>query len=145
MVTHCIELLTSGNDQSEIILNEEWDNLGGISIEELHRVVYAQILASHSLTWQVNSISNILMFVLTLLIMDNGYSLGCLNQPSQMLLLYHLSCVVLIPYHPFVAASPQIAPIYLMSCMKQGMGLLEFLICKQPVHHNQGLLKVSYF
>ncbi|KAL8170564.1 hypothetical protein V2J09_022368 [Rumex salicifolius] len=86
MVTHCIELLTAKNDQSEFLVKEERDILGGISIEELHRVVYAQILASHALTWQI-------------------------------------------------------APIYLMSCMKQGMMLLEYLICKQPVQHSQGLLK----
>lgn len=36
----------------------------------------------------------------------------------------------------------QIAPIYLTSCIKQGMGLLEILLYKQPVDHNQLLLKV---
>lgn len=50
MVTHAIELLTAGNDQSEILLHD----LGGVSIEELHRLVYAQVLASHQLTWQVS-------------------------------------------------------------------------------------------
>ena len=54
MVTHAIELLTAGNDQSENLLREVHDNLGGVSIEELHRLVYAQVLASHQLTWQVN-------------------------------------------------------------------------------------------
>ncbi|KAF5938856.1 hypothetical protein HYC85_023115 [Camellia sinensis] len=38
-----------------------------------------------------------------------------------------------------------IAPIYLTSCMKQGMGLLEILLYKQPVQHNQLLLKVVTF
>lgn len=52
MVTHAIELLTAGNDQSEILLHEVRQNLG-VSIEELHRLVYAQVLASHQLTWQV--------------------------------------------------------------------------------------------
>ena len=36
----------------------------------------------------------------------------------------------------------QIAPIYLASCIKQGMGLLEILLSKQPVQNNQVLLKV---
>lgn len=37
----------------------------------------------------------------------------------------------------------QIAPVYLTSCMKQGMGLLEILLCKQPVQHNELLHKVK--
>ncbi|XP_065627560.1 nuclear pore complex protein NUP85-like [Quercus suber] len=36
----------------------------------------------------------------------------------------------------------QIAPIYLASCIKQGMGLLEILLSKQPVQNNQVLLKI---
>ncbi|KAF5195893.1 Nuclear pore complex protein nup85 [Thalictrum thalictroides] len=87
MVSHAIELLTAGNTQAEILLHEERYNLGGISIEELHRLVYAQVLSSHPLTWQI-------------------------------------------------------APVYLTSCTKQGMGLLEILLYKQPVIHNQLLLKV---
>lgn len=55
MLAHAIELLTSGSDQAEIILREDRDNLGGISIEELHRLAYAQVLSSHALTWQVSS------------------------------------------------------------------------------------------
>ncbi|XP_028056570.1 nuclear pore complex protein NUP85 isoform X2 [Camellia sinensis] len=86
MVAHAIELLTAGSTQAEILLHEERYNLGGISMEELHRLVYAQVLSSHALTWQI-------------------------------------------------------APIYLTSCMKQGMGLLEILLYKQPVQHNQLLLK----
>ncbi|KAJ4825087.1 hypothetical protein Tsubulata_035202, partial [Turnera subulata] len=31
---------------------EERQNLGGISIEELHRLAYAQVLSSHPMTWQ---------------------------------------------------------------------------------------------
>lgn len=54
MVTHATELLTAGSDQADILLREERDNLGGISIEELHRLIYAQVLSSHSLTWQVS-------------------------------------------------------------------------------------------
>lgn len=54
MVVHAIELLTSENKQAEMLLHEERYNLGGISIEELHRLVYAQVLSSHSLTWQVS-------------------------------------------------------------------------------------------
>ncbi|KAK2981337.1 hypothetical protein RJ640_012269 [Escallonia rubra] len=86
MIAHAVELLTAGSTQADIVLHEERDNLGGISIEELHRLVYAQFLSSHALTWQI-------------------------------------------------------APIYLTSCIKQGMGLLEILLSKQPVHHNQVLLK----
>uniref|UniRef100_A0A2N9G9B0 Nuclear pore complex protein Nup85 n=1 Tax=Fagus sylvatica TaxID=28930 RepID=A0A2N9G9B0_FAGSY len=87
MVAHAIELLTAGSDQAETLLCEERHNLGGISIEELHRLVYAQVLSSHALTWQI-------------------------------------------------------APIYSASCIKQGMGLLEILLSKQPVQNNQILLKI---
>ncbi|EXB93382.1 hypothetical protein L484_010709 [Morus notabilis] len=86
MVAHATELMTAGSDQAEVLLHEERDNLGEMSIAELHRLVYAQVLASHVLTWQI-------------------------------------------------------APVYLISCMKQGMGLLELLLCKQPVQHNETLLK----
>ncbi|WCJ29519.1 Nuclear pore complex protein NUP85 [Euphorbia peplus] len=86
MVAHAIEFLNSRSNQAEVLLQEERDNLGGISIEELHRLVYAQVLSSHSLTWQI-------------------------------------------------------APVYLISCMKQGMGLLEILLYRQPVQNNQLLVK----
>ncbi|KAL5558664.1 hypothetical protein UlMin_034875 [Ulmus minor] len=86
MVVHAIELLTAGSDQAEVLLQEERNNLGEISIAELHRLIYAQVLSSHSLTWQIS-------------------------------------------------------PIYLISCMKQGMELLEILLYKQPVQHNEMLLK----
>ncbi|KAA8521842.1 hypothetical protein F0562_012536 [Nyssa sinensis] len=86
MVAHAVELLTAGSTQAEILLHEERYNLGGISMEELHRLVYAEVLSSHPLTWQI-------------------------------------------------------APIYLTSCMKQGMGLLEILLSKQDLQHNQILLK----
>ncbi|KAK6236807.1 hypothetical protein QUC31_020607 [Theobroma cacao] len=86
MVAHAIELLTAGSNHAEMLLHEERQNMGGISIEELHRLVYAQVLSSHPLTWQI-------------------------------------------------------APIYLTSCMKQGMVLLQILLSKQPVIYNQLLLK----
>ncbi|XWS70315.1 hypothetical protein CRYUN_Cryun03dG0037500 [Craigia yunnanensis] len=86
MVAHAIELLIAGSDRYEMLLHEERQNLGGISLEELHRLVYAQVLSSHPLTWQI-------------------------------------------------------APIYLTSCMKQGRVLLQVLLSKQPVQHNQLLLK----
>ncbi|XP_050212769.1 nuclear pore complex protein NUP85 isoform X2 [Mercurialis annua] len=86
MVTHAAELLTAGNIQAEMLLHEQRDNLGGISIDELHRLVYAQVLSSHILTWQI-------------------------------------------------------APIYLISCMKLGMSLLEILLYRQPVQHNELLIK----
>lgn len=54
MVAHAIELLTAGSDHAEMLLHEERQNLGGISIEELHRLVYALVLSSYSLTWQVS-------------------------------------------------------------------------------------------
>ncbi|KAH9608263.1 hypothetical protein KSS87_021652 [Heliosperma pusillum] len=86
MVTHAMELLTTGNDQSEVLLREVCHNLGNVSIEELHRLVYAHVLASHQLTWQI-------------------------------------------------------APVYLASCTKSGLGLLEILLYRQPVQYKQGLLK----
>eukprot|EP00268_Persea_americana_P039792 TRINITY_DN3943_c0_g1_i8.p1 TRINITY_DN3943_c0_g1~~TRINITY_DN3943_c0_g1_i8.p1 ORF type:complete len:715 (+),score=131.54 TRINITY_DN3943_c0_g1_i8:102-2246(+) len=86
MVTHAIELLTADNVQADFLLHEERYNLGGISIEELHRIVYAQVLSSHALTWPI-------------------------------------------------------APVYLASCPKQGFGLLEILLYRQPVQHDKTLLK----
>ncbi|KAK9079454.1 hypothetical protein SSX86_001125 [Deinandra increscens subsp. villosa] len=86
MIAHATELLTAGSIEAEILLKEERDNLGGISIEESHRLVYAQVLSSHALTWQI-------------------------------------------------------APIYLISCTKHGVGLLEILLYKQPAYHSQVLLK----
>ncbi|XP_030448414.1 nuclear pore complex protein NUP85 isoform X1 [Syzygium oleosum] len=86
MVAHAIELMTAGSDEAESLLCEEQYNLGELSIQELHRLVYAQVLSSHAFTWQI-------------------------------------------------------APVYLTSCMKQGMGLLEILLCKQPVQHNELLHK----
>ncbi|ERN15082.1 hypothetical protein AMTRI_Chr05g67170 [Amborella trichopoda] len=86
MVVHAIELLTAKSHQAEVVLHEQRYNLGGISIEELHRLVYAQVLSSHALTWQL-------------------------------------------------------APIYLAACPKQGLGLLELLLYKQPMRHNRQILK----
>ncbi|XP_078429021.1 nuclear pore complex Nup85-like protein [Wolffia australiana] len=86
MAVHAIELLSHGNKESETMLREERYNLGGISIEELHRLIYAQLLASHSFTWQI-------------------------------------------------------APTYLASCPKQGLGLLENLLSALPVQHYRVFLK----
>ncbi|KAK7293851.1 hypothetical protein RJT34_16728 [Clitoria ternatea] len=86
LAAHAIELFTAGSEQAEILLHDDRYNLGGISIVELHRLVYAQVLSSHALTWQI-------------------------------------------------------APIYLTSCMKQGMGLLENLLYRQSVQPNDVLLK----
>lgn len=55
MVAHALELLTAGSDQAVTLLQEERYNLGGISIEELHRLVYAQVLSLDALTWQVSA------------------------------------------------------------------------------------------
>lgn len=38
----------------------------------------------------------------------------------------------------------QIAPVYLMSCIKQGMGLLEILLYKQSFRSNRHLHKVDF-
>lgn len=43
----------------------------------------------------------------------------------------------------FVFGFLQIAPVYLSSCEKQGLGLLELLFYRQPVQDNQLLIKVS--
>ncbi|KAF9619151.1 hypothetical protein IFM89_005165 [Coptis chinensis] len=56
MVAHAIELFTAGSTQAETLLHEERCNLGGISMEELHHLVYAQILCSHALTWVNNKV-----------------------------------------------------------------------------------------
>lgn len=55
MLAHAVELLTAGSDQAENLLHEEHHNLGGISMAELHQLVYAQVLSSHVLTWQVSA------------------------------------------------------------------------------------------
>ncbi|CAN6911520.1 hypothetical protein Bca4012_086730 [Brassica carinata] len=86
MVAHAMELLTAGSEEGEVLVHEEQRNLGGINMEELHRLVYAQVLSSHALTWQI-------------------------------------------------------APVYLSSCKKQGLGLLELLFYRQPVQDNQLLIK----
>ncbi|KAH9301604.1 hypothetical protein KI387_013187, partial [Taxus chinensis] len=88
LLSHMIELLTAKSFQAESLLRDENYNLGGISLEELHRLVYAQVLSSHSFTWQI-------------------------------------------------------APIYLASCPRQGLGLLEILLFKQPYTvDNRSALKV---
>lgn len=55
MIAHAVELLTAGSAHAEILLHEERNNLGGVSLEELYRLVYAQVLSSHALTWQVSA------------------------------------------------------------------------------------------
>lgn len=55
MVVHAIEMLTAGSEQAEGLLYEERYNLGGISITELYRLIYAQVLSSHVLIWEVSS------------------------------------------------------------------------------------------
>lgn len=85
MITHSLELLAADSNRNEILLSERY-NLGGISIVELHRIVYAQDLFSHSLT-------------------------------------------------------SQIAPTYLASCPKQGLGLLEISLSRQPVQNYKLILK----
>ena len=57
-MAHAAELLTAGNIQAEMLLQKEQFQLGGICIEELNRLVYAQVLSSHALTWQVSVKNN---------------------------------------------------------------------------------------
>lgn len=52
-MAHIMELLTAKSKHAQSLLREERDTLGGISMEELNRLIYAQVLASHPLTWQV--------------------------------------------------------------------------------------------
>lgn len=77
MLAHMIEMLTAKSPQAEFLLRNEKYTLGGISLEELYRLVYAQVLSSHYFTWQL-------------------------------------------------------APIYLASCPRQGLRLLEILLLRQP-------------
>ncbi|KAL3699998.1 hypothetical protein R1sor_018020 [Riccia sorocarpa] len=53
MMAHMIELLTAKSVHVENLLRKERDVHGGISLEELYRLSYAQSLASHPLTWQL--------------------------------------------------------------------------------------------
>lgn len=55
MITHAVELLTAGSAEADMLLHEEQSKIGGLCIEELHRLIYAQILSSHALTWNVSS------------------------------------------------------------------------------------------
>ncbi|KAK9099110.1 hypothetical protein Syun_026155 [Stephania yunnanensis] len=72
MVAHAIELLTIGSSGAETLLHEEQYNLGGISIEELYRLVYAQVLSSHALTWQASEIAPV-------------YLMSCATQGTRLL------------------------------------------------------------
>ncbi|KAG0571924.1 hypothetical protein KC19_VG054000 [Ceratodon purpureus] len=78
LMAHVMELLTAKSKYAQTLLKEERYNLGGISLEELNRLFYAQVLASHQLTWQL-------------------------------------------------------APVYLSFCPRQGLGMLEALLLRQPV------------
>ncbi|KAH7437778.1 hypothetical protein KP509_05G088400 [Ceratopteris richardii] len=53
MVTHMLELLSAKNGQAQSFLTEERDEFDGLSLEEFHRLVYAQILSSYPCTWQL--------------------------------------------------------------------------------------------
>ncbi|XP_024397742.1 nuclear pore complex protein NUP85 isoform X1 [Physcomitrium patens] len=88
LMAHLMELLTAKSKYAQSILREERYALGGISLEELNRLSYAQVLCSHQLTWQL-------------------------------------------------------APVYLSFCPRQGLGILETLLLKQPVSTSDRLaLKV---
>lgn len=53
LMAHVMELLTAKSKYAQSLLREERYALGGISLEELNRLFYAQVLSSHQLTWQV--------------------------------------------------------------------------------------------
>ena len=53
MMTHVVELLSARNIQAQDFLLGEREELDGISLEEHHRLVYAQLLSSHPCTWQL--------------------------------------------------------------------------------------------
>ncbi|OAE33474.1 hypothetical protein AXG93_3822s1310 [Marchantia polymorpha subsp. ruderalis] len=53
MMAHMVELLTAKDSYVQNLLRKERDVQGGISLEELYRLSYAQSLASDPLTWQV--------------------------------------------------------------------------------------------
>ncbi|MCO5555026.1 hypothetical protein L7F22_008565 [Adiantum nelumboides] len=53
MLTHITELLLAKNGQAQSFLTEEREVLDGMSLEEFHRLVYAQLLSSHPCTWQL--------------------------------------------------------------------------------------------
>lgn len=53
MITHMVELLLAKNGQAQTFLTEEREVLDGMSLEEFHRLVYAQLLSSHQCTWQL--------------------------------------------------------------------------------------------
>lgn len=55
LMAHVMELLTAKSKYAQSLLREERYTLGGISLEELNRLFYAQVLSSHQLTWQVRS------------------------------------------------------------------------------------------
>ncbi|KAF2608664.1 hypothetical protein F2Q68_00043852 [Brassica cretica] len=43
MVAHAMELWTAVSDEGEVLAHEEQQNLGGINMEDLHRLDYAQV------------------------------------------------------------------------------------------------------
>lgn len=53
MLTHMVELLSAKNTHAQALLCDKMDTLGGVSLEELHRLVYAQLLSSHPCSWQL--------------------------------------------------------------------------------------------
>ena len=53
MMTHIVELLSARNIEAQDFLLGEREELDGITLEEHHRLVYAQLLSSHPCTWQL--------------------------------------------------------------------------------------------
>ena len=43
MVAHAMELWTAVSDEGEVLAHEEQQILGGINMEDLHRLDYAQV------------------------------------------------------------------------------------------------------
>ncbi|KAL0297262.1 UNVERIFIED_CONTAM: Nuclear pore complex protein [Sesamum radiatum] len=155
MITHAIELMAAGSTQAETLLHEEQSKIGGICIEELHRLTYAQILSSHALTWNIETSITMSMqeFKRHGYVPEVALTLGL----GSVKFLTHASLPcspTMFPVHTILmfvlvylnaghtsGVPDLIAPIYLTSCMKQGLGLLENLLYKQPVQHHQVLLK----
>ncbi|XP_024537188.1 nuclear pore complex protein NUP85 isoform X2 [Selaginella moellendorffii] len=53
MMAHVDDLLIAKGEDVRSLLEEDRQTLGGLSLKELHRLVYSQVLSSHSLTWQL--------------------------------------------------------------------------------------------
>lgn len=130
-MAHIMELLTAKSKHAQSLLREERDTLGGISMEELNRLIYAQVLASHPLTWQVWLAPHLeeCCPILT----DDDYLISVIK----------CKLCQSIDFTSFLECL-QLASTYLSFCPRQGLGVLETLLLKQPVSTSDHIaLKVS--